>query len=54
LQKAQTADLDVIETSAILAMLHSFYTLIEKILVLIGREVDQTPLVPPGRSFPRI
>jgi hypothetical protein len=34
--KGSSTDLDVIETSAVAAMLHSFYTLIEKIL-----EVDQ-------------
>jgi hypothetical protein len=42
ISKGATADLDVIETSAVAAMLHSFYTLIEKILELIARDVDQT------------
>jgi hypothetical protein len=37
--RGSTADLDVIETSAVAAMLHSFYTLIEKILALIAREL---------------
>jgi len=39
--KGSTSDLDVIETSAVAAMLHSFYTLIEKIMELIAREIDQ-------------
>lgn len=39
--KGSSTDLDVIETSAVAAMLHSFYTLIEKILESIAREVDQ-------------
>lgn len=30
ISKGSTEDLDVIETSAVAAMLHSFYTLIEK------------------------
>jgi hypothetical protein len=30
----------VVETSAVAAMLHSFYTLIEKILASIAREID--------------
>jgi hypothetical protein len=38
--KGSTADLDIIETSAVAAMLHSFYTLIEKILESIAREID--------------
>jgi hypothetical protein len=40
--KGASSDLDVIETSAVAAMLHSFYTLIEKILELMARDVDQT------------
>lgn len=40
--KGKTADLDVIETSAVAAMLHSFYTLIEKNMELIARDVDRT------------
>jgi hypothetical protein len=40
--RGRTADLDVIETSAVAAMLHSFYTLIEKILESIAREVDHS------------
>jgi hypothetical protein len=39
--KGSSADLDVVETSAVAAMLHSFYTLIEKILESIAREIDQ-------------
>ena len=38
--KGSAADLDIIETSAVAAMLHSFYTLIEKILESIAREID--------------
>jgi hypothetical protein len=40
IQKGSNADLDVIETSAVAAMLHSFYTLIEKILESLAREMD--------------
>ena len=40
ISKGSTVDLDVIETSAVAAMLHSFYTLIEKILESIAREID--------------
>jgi hypothetical protein len=41
ISKGSTEDLNVIETSAVAAMLHSFYTLIEKILESIAREIDQ-------------
>ena len=41
ISKGSTTDLDIIETSAVAAMLHSFYTLIEKIMELIAREIDQ-------------
>ena len=41
ISKGSATDLDVIETSAVAAMLHSFYTLIEKIMELIAREIDQ-------------
>ena len=40
ISKGSTVGLDVIETSAVAAMLHSFYTLIEKILESIAREID--------------
>jgi hypothetical protein len=39
--KGSTSDLDIIETAAVAAMLHSFYTLIEKILESLAREMDQ-------------
>jgi hypothetical protein len=39
--KGASTDLDIVETSAVAAMLHSFYTLIEKILEAIAREIDQ-------------
>jgi hypothetical protein len=39
--KGSGSDLDVVETSAVAAMLHSFYTLIEKILELIARQMDE-------------
>jgi len=51
ISKGATADLDVIETSAVAAMLHSFYTLIEKILELIAREIDRA--VPESGSWHR-
>jgi hypothetical protein len=45
------ADLDVIKTSAACAMLHSFYTEIEKILKLIAREWDGS--LPTSESWHR-
>lgn len=40
ISKPSDANLGVIETSAACAMLHSFYTEIEKVLKLIAREWD--------------
>ncbi|BDC48324.1 hypothetical protein F183_A06400 [Bryobacterales bacterium F-183] len=48
---AQSADLGVIETSAACAMLHSFYTEIEKILKIIARDWDQS--LPASESWHR-
>lgn len=48
---AQTDDLGVIETSAACAMLHSFYTEIEKILKLIARDWDRS--LPASESWHR-
>lgn len=48
---AQGEDLGVIETSAACAMLHSFYTEIEKILKIIARDWDQS--VPTAESWHR-
>ena len=45
------ADLGVIETSAACAMLHSFYTEIEKILKIIAREWDKS--VPASEAWHR-
>jgi hypothetical protein len=42
------AAIGVIETAAACAMLHSFYTEIEKILKLIAREWDGVVPVPPS------
>ena len=39
--KGEERDLDVIETSAVAAMLHSFYTLMEKTMELIARDIDR-------------